>query len=170
MTIDIAEALRTAELVPVTKRTKAGEDRGWQVAASIIGERVPMWAVAAGLDPPEMPAVDGFDSVPAILAVLRALPVHAAIDLPPDVQAEGLRLALDTHTAVLRAVETALVHAAYSRAETARLCRVENELERVLPMLAALAVQRHRDLGIDGPFNLAPWTDATDALALKLEP
>lgn len=166
--IDLVKVLRTGERVPVTRRTKVGEKRGWAVAAHIIRERLPMWAVAAGLDPPDPPAVDGFDDLPAIIAVLRALPVRDAISLPLDVQDEGLRLALATHKAVLRAVETALEHADYPRADVARLCRVENELERVLPMLAALAVQRHRDLGVEGSFDLAPWVDATDALATRL--
>jgi hypothetical protein len=167
--IDIAKALRTGEHVKVTKRTKAGEARGWEVAASILQERLPMWVIAAGLPVPERPAVDGFDDLPEIVAVLRALPLEGAKHLGPEVRAEGLRLATATHVAVLRAVETALDHAAYPRDEQAQLCRVEVELERVLPMLGALAVQRHRDTVVTGPFDLTAWGKATAALAARLE-
>src|SRR5688572_26603249 len=101
MTNDIAKTLRTGERTPVHKRTKIGKERGWAVAQSIIAERVPMWMVAAGLDPPTMPAVESFDDLDRIVEALRSIPVEGARDVSPDVRRDSQRLAADTHRALL---------------------------------------------------------------------
>lgn len=169
--IDVVEALRIETVVEVTKPTGVGERRGWQVARHIITKRLSLWLVAAGLDVPALPAVDGFDDVPAVLELLDALPVQGAIHCTIEQRALGQRLAGRTQIGPLSAVETALKHARYAPEDERRLCAVQNSLARVLPMLATLAAARHERLHgtLDG-FNVGPWERATARLADSLTP
>lgn len=164
---DVATALAERRLVEVKRPTQVGVARGWEAARHIIRERLPMWLVAAGLEVPPMPPVDGFADLDAIMAVLDSLDLSAAIHLAPDVRTEGTALALGTHIGPLRAVEQALQHARYPAPDLARLCAVQARLERVLPMLGALAVARHREMG-SGEFDLGPWSKASEALAERI--
>lgn len=171
MTIDVVEALQSGKVVEVTRKSKAGETRGWLVAESIIRERVPLWLVAAGLEVPELPAGGGFETLPQILAFLDALPVRPAIHASIEQRALGQRLAAQTQAGPLAAVLTALGHAGYSAEDERELCQVQNALERTLPMLGTLAAARHEQLtgGLDG-FDLAAWQQATALLADDLTP
>lgn len=163
--IDIVKALETEAVVPVSTPTQIGVVRGWMVARHIVRERLPLWLVAAGIETPDLPPVDGFDDVPAILAMLRALPLGQAIQCDPGTRIVGERLARDTHLGSLRAVETALAHCQYEPAEEVKLCAVQVELERVFALLATLAVARHGS--VDG-FDVGPWEQATERFAATL--
>lgn len=163
--IDIVKALETEAVVPVSTPTKAGVVRGWAVASHILHQRLPLWLAAAGVEAPALPPVDGFADVPAILTMLRALPLQEAIHCDPATRMLGEQLARDTHLGPLRAVETALAHCRYDPGEEAKLCEVQVELERVFALLATLAVARHGS--VEG-FDVGPWERATERLAATL--
>lgn len=168
MPLDVVTAMLEERVVSVGSPTQVGVRRGWAIARHMVQVRVPMWCVAAGVaSPPSMPPVDGFGDLPAIHEALRALPVEAALHVDPGARAEGLQLAQASLIPPLRGVETALGHARYPKDQEGLLCAVTMELERVQAMLGALAVVRHREIGV-GEFDLGPWTVATDALGNSL--
>lgn len=143
--------------------------QGWTIARSMIRERLPLWLTAAGLDvPSQLPPVDGLNDLPAILALMSAVPADP-VPIEPEDREMGLVLAQVTNRGALRAIEVALEHVQYEGRDRVKLCRVQLRLETLLARMGSMAWARHRALDdASALFDLKPWQDSTDALVRRL--